>query len=202
MHNKYSVINIKDILKKGTEAEEKLIKQINDFSSKYKEDEEASDVERFLKNNAIEFTKKQQSVTYLVLSSEDASLLGYFAITIKPINIRDDSIDSNRMRSKIARVSELEDTKGIYTLSAYLIAQLGKNYANKKHKEFSGTELLNITLESIYDMQYRAGGMVVFLESEKKDELMNFYVNDNGFKKFDTKIGKENVELVQLLKIL
>lgn len=202
MHSKYSVVNIKDILKKGTEAEEKLIKQINDFSSKYKEDEEASDVERFLKNNAIEFTKKQQSVTYLVLSSEDASLLGYFAITIKPINIRDDSIDSNRMRSKIARVSELEDTKGIYTLSAYLIAQLGKNYANKKHKEFSGTELLNITLESIYDMQYRAGGMVVFLESEKKDKLMNFYVNVNGFKKFDTKIGKENVELIQLLKIL
>ena len=202
MHNKYSVINIKDILKKGSKAEEELIRQISNFSSRYKEEVEISDVEKFLKNNAIEFTKKQQSVTYLVLSNNDASLLGYFAITIKPINIRYDSVDSNRMRSKIARVSELEGTKGIYTLSAYLIAQLGKNYANKKHKEFSGTELLNITLESIYDMQYRAGGMVVFLESEKKDELMHFYIDENGFKKFDTKTGKENVELVQLLKIL
>lgn len=38
--------------------------------------------------------------------------------------------------------------------------------------------------------------------SEAKDDLMHFYVDENGFKKFDTKIGKENVELVQLLKIL
>jgi hypothetical protein len=37
------------------------------------------DVEHFLHNSAVEFTKKDQSVTYLVFNSEDASLLLEFA---------------------------------------------------------------------------------------------------------------------------
>ncbi len=34
---------------------------------------------------SVEFAKKQQSVTYLVFSTEAAELVGYFAVTIKPI---------------------------------------------------------------------------------------------------------------------
>ena len=45
------------------------------------------DVERFLKDSAVEFTKKDQSVTYLVFSSESGELLGYFSITVKPLTI-------------------------------------------------------------------------------------------------------------------
>ncbi len=87
------------------------------------------DVERFLKEQSIEFTRKNQSVTYLVFSDEDASLVGYFTLTIKPITINADGF-SNTMKKRIARVSELDEENGTYTLSAYLIAQLGKNYSD------------------------------------------------------------------------
>ena len=40
-----------------------------------------------MKEQSIEFTKKNQSVTYLVFSNEDASLVGYFTIAIKPITV-------------------------------------------------------------------------------------------------------------------
>ncbi len=43
------------------------------------------------KEQSIEFAKKQQSVTYLVFSTEDAELVGYFAITMKPITVNAES---------------------------------------------------------------------------------------------------------------
>ena len=45
------------------------------------------DIERFLKKNAIEFAKKNQSVTYLVMSAENMDLVGYFTIAMKVVKI-------------------------------------------------------------------------------------------------------------------
>ena len=44
--------------------------------------------------------------------------------------------------------------------------------------------------------------MVVFLESEEKEKLMNLYEVNNSFKRFAVRENKENVKLIQLLKIL
>ena len=68
-----------------------------------------------MKEQSIEFTKKNQSVTYLVFSNEDASLVGYFTITIKPITVNAENF-SNTMKRKIARVSELDEENGTYTV--------------------------------------------------------------------------------------
>ena len=163
------------------------------------------DVERFLKEQSIEFTKKNQSVTYLVFSNEDASLVGYFAITIKPITVNAENF-SNTMKRKIARVSELDEENGTYTLSAYLIAQLGKNFKDGVNEKITGEQLLQAAVDTIKELQYMAGGMVIFLEAEDNDKLMHFYEDENGFKRFDikeVKAGTENEHiLVQLLKIL
>ena len=43
-----------------------------------------------------------------------------------------------------------------------------------------------------------AGGMVVFLESENKDRLLDFYEKQNGFKRFDTKV-KKNIKKTHIL---
>ena len=42
---------------------------------------------KVLKRRAIEFTKKDQSITYLVFDAEDASLVGYFSLTVKPLSL-------------------------------------------------------------------------------------------------------------------
>lgn len=200
-NDKYSVINIRKYLENDNPrlGEEDLIQILSEFSC-----EKNPDVERFLKKNAIEFTKKNQSVTYLVFSVEDGELLGYFTIALKPLTVRGETI-SNTVKKKLLRISELDNETQTYTMSAYLIAQLGKNFANEANKRITGDELLEAAWNKIEEMQYRAGGVVTFLEANNEEKLLSFYY-DNRFQKFDTRQTTSNTvephELVQLLRLL
>lgn len=203
MLNDIIVFNIREYLSdKGDKdlGEDELRQLLSEFFC-----DKNPDVERFLKEQSIEFTKKNQSVTYLVFSNEDVSLVGYFTITIKPITVNAENF-SNTMKRKIARVSELDEENGTYTLSAYLIAQLGKNYKDGANEKITGEQLFRAAIDTIKELQYMAGGMVVFLEAEDNEKLMHFYEDENKFKRFDikeVKAGTENEHiLVQLLRIL
>ena len=162
------------------------------------------DVERFLKRSAIEFTKKNQSVTYLVFSVESKELLGYFTLAIKPLTVRGEAV-SNTTKRKLLRISELDERSDTYTMSAYLIAQLGKNYAGGRNKKITGKELVELAWMVIEEARYMLGGMVVFLEAENEEKLLSFY-HDNRFSQFDTRqtisSTDEPHEFVQLLRLL
>lgn len=200
-NDKYSVINIRKYLEKDNPklGEEDLIQILSEFSC-----EKNPDVERFLKKSSIEFTKKNQSVTYLVFSVEDGELLGYFTIALKPLTVRGETI-SNTVKKKLLRISELDEETQTYTMSAYLIAQLGKNFVNGADKRITGEELLEAAWNKIEEIQYHAGGIVTFLEANNEERLLSFY-NDNRFQKFDTRPTASNEaephELVQLLRLL
>ena len=202
MLNDVTVFNIREYLSSDDKilGEEQLQKVLSEFLCS-----KNTDVERFLKEQSIDFTKKNQSVTYLVFSNEDAELVGYFTLTIKPISVNSDAF-SNTMNRKIARVSELDETTGTYTLSAYLIAQLGKNFANNANERITGEQLLQAAVETIKELQYMAGGMVVFLEAEDNEKLIHFYEYKNGFKRFSVRQAEskdgDNHELIQMLKVL
>lgn len=203
MLNDVTVFNIREYLSGKDDkdlGEDALRDILSEFSC-----EKNPDVERFLKEQSIAFTKKNQSVTYLVFANEDAALIGYFTLTIKPISVNVGEF-SNTMKKKIARVSELDEENGTYTLSAYLIAQLGKNYADGMNERITGEQLLQAAVDTIKELQYMAGGMVIFLEAEDKEQLMKFYEEKNGFKRFDTKEVKPGTEdvhtLIQLLKVM
>lgn len=203
MLNDVTVFNIREyLLAQGDRdlGEDELRQILSDFLC-----DKNPDVERFLKEQAIEFTRKNQSVTYLVFSNDDASLVGYFTLTIKPITVNADNF-SNTMKRKIARVSELDEENGTYTLSAYLIAQLGKNYKDGANRKITGNQLLQAAVDTIKELQYMAGGMVIFLEAENREKLIRFYEKENGFKQFDvreTKSDNEHIHtLVQMLKVM
>lgn len=203
MLNDVTVFNIREYLSaKGDKdlGEDELRQILSEFFC-----DKNPDVERFLKEQSIEFTKKNQSVTYLVFSNDDASLVGYFTLAIKPITVNAHNF-SNTMKRKIARVSELDEENGTYTLSAYLIAQLGKNYKDGANEKITGEQLLQAAIDAIKELQYMAGGMVIFLEAENKEKLMHFYENENGFKQFDVREtnsqGNDSHMLIQLLKIM
>ena len=199
--DKYLVINIRKYLESDNPklGEEDLIQIFSEFSC-----EKNSDVERFLKKSSIEFTKKNQSVTYLVFSVEDGELLGYFTIALKPLTVRGETV-SNTVKRKLLRISELDEKTQTYTMSAYLIAQLGKNYANGVDQRITGEELLEAAWNTIEEMQYRVGGVVAFLEATNEDKLLDFYSN-NRFQLFDTRQtttnDAESHELVQLLRLI
>lgn len=203
MINDVTVFNIREYLSVKDDrvlGEEELRKLLSEFSC-----EKNSDVERFLKEQSIEFTKKNQSVTYLVFTNEDVALVGYFTLAIKPISVNAENF-SNTMKRKIARVSEFDESNGTYTLSAYLIAQLGKNYSDSFDERITGEQLLQAAVDTIRELQYMAGGMVVFLEAEDNEKLIKFYQEKNGFKRFATKSVKSGTEeahtLIQFLKVL
>ena len=70
------------------------------------------------------------------------------------------------------RVSELDEQSQTYTMSAYLIAQLGKNFKNGAEKKITGEELLELAWDIVEKMQYMGGGMVTFLEAENSERLL------------------------------
>ena len=132
MEDDFLVLNIREYIKMGKAGEDMLRRVFSSFKC-----EKNLDVESFLTEQSIDFTKKNQSVTYIVISPDN---------------------------------------------------------------------LLSIALGKVKELQYMAGGMVVFLESENKDRLLDFYEKQNGFKRFDTKVTKKYKEnshtLVQLLKVI
>ena len=199
--NKYRIINIRRYI--GNEnpelGEDELLQILSEFSCPLN-----PDVERFLKHSSVEFTKKNQSVTYLVFSVADGKLLGYFTLALKPLTVRGETV-SNTVKRKLLRVSELDKKSDTYTMSAYLIAQLGKNYSENDGKMITGAELLELAWDKIKATQYMFGGMVTFLEAENEEKLLSFYRN-NRFSQFDTRQTisdtDEAHELVQLLRLL
>ena len=199
--NKYRIINIRRYI--GNEnpelGEDELLQILSEFSCPMN-----PDVERFLKYSSIEFTKKNQSVTYLVFSVADGKLLGYFTLALKPLTVKGETV-SNTVKRKLLRVSELDKKSDTYTMSAYLIAQLGKNYSENDGKMITGAELLGLAWDKIKATQYMFGGMVTFLETENEERLLSFY-RDNRFSQFDTRQtasdAEESHELVQLLRLL
>ena len=199
--NNFIVLNIREYLENEDKrlGEETLVQLLSEFSCPLN-----PDVERFLKEQAIDFAKKHQAVTYLVLSLEDAELLGYFSITIKPLAVKSEPF-SNTVKRKLERFSEIDKNEQTYNLAAYLIAQLGKNFNDRVKERITGQELLEAAIRQTQLLQYQAGGMVAFVEADNKEKLLSFYEN-YGFKRFDTKqtvsCEAEPHELVQLLRLL
>lgn len=84
---------------------------------------------------------------------------------------------------------------------------MGKNYTDGANKKITGEQLLQATIDTIKELQYMVGGMVIFLETEDKEKLMYFYEEKNGFKQFDVRETKcsdndEIHKLIQLLKVM
>jgi hypothetical protein len=158
-------------------------------------------VEKFLHQNAIDFSKKKQSITHLVCN-EYADLLGYFSLTVKPIVFSAKRI-SNTSKRKIERIGRYDSKTDSYTISAYLLAQLGKNYGVEPEKLINGEDLLGWAFAVVKDVQAKVGGVILFLECEDNAQLKKFY-ESNGFSYFDkrkTNNAEEN-ELLQYYRFI
>ena len=159
------------------------------------------EIEFFVKKSAIDFSKKKMSVTYLVFD-EEMELAAMFALTHKAIQIANEGI-SKSAQKKIQRFSQLDESSNSYVVSAFLIAQFGKN-SNYSGKPLSGNHLMRITEEILGQIQRAIGGGIVYLECEEKDNLLNFYQNEeNGYRIFDDRFSLiDNTKYIQLFKFI
>lgn len=175
----YVQINLSDLLEQLGEDEVKTI--LSTFSCPLN-----ADVEKFLRDKSIEFSKRGFSKTHLVFwKSEDGKekeFVGYYTIASKFITIKKDVVSSKEARKLKEQGDFNVDTKE-YTVAAPLIAQLGKNYTDGNDTLISGDDLLSLAMEKVKHVQKEVGGRFVYLECEEEEKLMEFY-ESNNFKMF------------------
>lgn len=176
----YIGINLKDILFDETLGESAAKSILSSFSCPLN-----PDVEHFLRNVAIEFSKQSISSTYLIMASYRNTyvLAGYYTLANKIFCIDKDSLPNRKWKSRMAKFGQFDKTIHRYTVSAPLIGQLGKNYANGYNSLITGDELLKLALDKVREMQNIVGGKIVYLECEQKEMLIDFYTR-NGFVNF------------------
>lgn len=197
LKDRFYGVNIRSYIESKDESAKKILQDsISSFTCP-----KNPDIEYFLKHNAIEFTKKQQSVTYFVLSREMPGLLmGYFALTVKPFRVGMKDIPSNTWRRKIERVARFSEETQTYSAAGYLIAQLGKNFSYGLNEKITGKELLDIALDTVYDIQDMAGGMIAFLDAENNNSLIDFYTKSGFHLISDPNSPRE--ELIQFYRMI
>lgn len=184
------IVNALDMLK--DDGEETTRDFLSGFSCKRKDDDESlnPDIEKFLKTNAIPFSKQKISISYVVIDLDDNSVLGYFTIAHKPLRVPAIGL-SNTTRRKIERYAMSEKNSNSYIVSAFLIAQFGKNYAVDNGDRITGKQLMEYAEDVLDDLQYRAGGGVEYLDCEAHAGLIRFYEGE-GFRLFGERFSEKD----------
>lgn len=162
----FETVNILDMIDAIGEEELQFI--LSDFSCP-----KNLEIEHFVRKNAIEFAKRKMSITYLVID-EKSRIVGIFTLTHKAVQLLDAGL-TGTVRKKIQRHARLDEVTDSYILSAFLIAQFGKNYQYGKSNALKGNELMDMTIVILKEIQRQIGGGVVYLECEDKPQLLSFY---------------------------
>ncbi|MCH5192648.1 MAG: GNAT family acetyltransferase [Oscillospiraceae bacterium] len=189
----YSVINILDLL--DLYGENRVNAVLSGFSCP-----KNREIENFLLKNAVEFSKRKMSITHLVLDDHQ-QFIGYFTLTHKSSLIPVDKL-SKTGQKKLAMHGRFDEASNCYDVSAFLVAQFGKNYSVQNGTAISGNHLMEYVFRTLFKAQQLIGGGVVFLECEEKDKLLDFYQNDNNrFKLYGERFSeREQKKYLQLLR--
>lgn len=174
----YKIVNLKLILDQFGEERTKAI--LSEFSCP-----KNHDVEAFLRQKAIEFAKQGIAGTNLVLASREkrTEIVGYFSLSNKIITVNPGKV-GRKTRDRLKRFGRYDDALKVYSISAPLIGQLGKNYRDGLDKLITGDELLQIACDRLCVIQRELGGRFVYLECEDDRKLRAFYER-NKFFEFD-----------------
>ena len=185
--NGFKVISMESLLSGGEDA---VWEAIGDFSCKYN-----PEIDSYLYNRSVGFTRKSMTVTHLVFDDAMGLCVGYFALTHKPVIFNADTL-SGSQRKRVERFARLDAETGCYTVSAFLIAQIGKNYLAQNGELISGVALLDLAKDELLVAKQKIGGQIVFVEMEHGNEQLAKFYADNGFVPFGSRDDIENGKLI------
>lgn len=193
--NTYRTINILDMIDAIGEEGVNLI--LSDFSCP-----KNVEIENFIRKSAVDFAKRKMSITHLVMD-EQGRLTAIFSLTHKAVKVQEEVLSST-LKKKIKRYARLDEESGSYMVSAFLIAQFGKNYGESTENLLSGNRLMDNAMDILTAVQRDIGGGVVYLECEDKPKLLSFYQNDNNcFRVFGERYSEtDQVKYIQLLRFI
>lgn len=180
----YNVIRLKDVYLTIGEKETKEL--IKDFECPLNKD-----VEYFLKQKAIEFSKQDIAETFLVTMpyKEKNVIVGYFAIANKTTEVSRNMF-KGRSKKRFLKFATYRQEYERYCISLPLIGQLGKNFHNEYNKLISGNILLKLACDKIREVQEIMGGRIIYLECEDKIKLKEFYESNRLRLLWKKKFGK------------
>lgn len=194
------VDNVLDLIELFGEEETK--QDLNSFSCPLN-----PEIEQFLVNDAIEFAKRKMSVTYIVSDSEDGSILGYFTLANKALEIKESAVSKN-LAKKVSRYGILDENEGTYTVHSYLLAQFGKNFAVEGGRKIHASDLMAQVDAVIRQIQHLIGGGLIYLDVEKTDlpgkryeKLVDLYRKTSNYVTFSERHsstdGKDYVMMIK-----
>lgn len=194
--DRYIVAQILDLI--DSSGEDEIRDRLSAFSCPIN-----PEVEGFLRDKAIEFSKRKSSITYIVIDSKDAEFIGYFTLTHRPINISNEGL-SSKMRNRISNHARLDEGTNEYPLSAFLLAQIGKNYAIDNGSRITGKELIRLAIDTLNGIRHLIGGGVIYLDCEDRPKLRTFYESkDVGFRLFGERVSEmDGIRYLQYMKVL
>ena len=189
----FNVVNIVDLI--SSVGEDEVRSALEEFQCT-----QNPEIEFFLKSNAVDFAKRKISVTHLILDN-NGQIAAYFTLTHKPAYISAESLSKSSIKT-LSRYAVLDKDSNSFNISAFLIAQFGKNSSYKGNRSISGNKMMDFCFEILETVQKQVGGGIVFLECENKKPLLNFYQNENNnFRIYGERFSEaENTKYIQLLK--
>ena len=164
------------------------------------------DVQDFIQTKAIQFAKQRIAISYLVFVNQDGKnyFVGYYTLANKFVCVNSSAL-SKTMQKKIAKFSQYDPFSERFMVSMPLIAQLGKNFNPLVAIKIPGSDLLEMALERVLEIEHLIGGKTVYIECNNQPKLFDFY-STTGFIPFDERIRETNTSdendkiLVQMLK--
>ena len=129
-----------------------------------------SATESFLREKAIDMEVRDLSRTYLAVSKEDASVLGYITVSIKCMRVPDENLLSGKTRKSM----NIDSRTNI--VQSFLIGQLSRSAEAPKGL---GSYLLDVAFEKLNQARELVGCRIVRLDCH--DELIPYYTS-HGFK--------------------
>ena len=181
--SRFKVISMESLLSCGEDA---AWEAVGEFSCKYN-----PEIDGYLRNRSVDFTRKCMTITHLVFDDDMGLCVGYFALTHKPVIFQADKL-SGSQRKRIERFAKLDEETGRYTVSAFLIAQIGKNYLAKNGELITGVALLDLAKDELLVAKQTIGGQIVFVEMEHGNEQLAKFYADNGFVLFGSRDDEED----------
>ncbi|MBQ7219604.1 MAG: hypothetical protein IJS28_01345 [Synergistaceae bacterium] len=137
----------------------------------------------------------------MVSDPTDGALLGCLALTHKAVLLPSEGF-SNTFRKKLERFARPDPASGEYMASAFLVAQLGKNYGLDNGTRITGHELMSIVNDILVSIQHQIGGGIVYLDCEDIDTLKRFY-DTESFQKFGERFSpEEDQQYIQYMRVL
>lgn len=187
------IMNILDVLE--YDGEEKLNDRLSAFSCPAN-----MEIDNFLKVNALNFASRKLSITYLIFDEIDGQILGYFTLAHKAIEIKNENL-SNTTRRRLSSHARFDSDTNSFTVSAFLLAQIGKNYGVDCGKRIMGSELIGYANDIMADIQHRIGGGIIYLDCEDKQHLKSFYIEKNHYKIFGERFSNsDNIRYLQMIR--